>query len=160
MMEGTGRIRKAEEKDIDAILRILSQVLEVHAALRPDYFISGTTKYTADELREIISDSEKPVFVYVNQDDEVLGYLFAVLEHYRSHVNIIPHDTLYIDDLCVEERARGKGIARALCTHAEQYAREQGCYNVTLNVWTGNNARTFYDKAGYGVMKTMMEKIL
>ena len=47
-------IRRAEEKDITGILNLLSQVLEVHAAIRPDYFISGTTKFTREELKKMI----------------------------------------------------------------------------------------------------------
>ena len=39
-------IRNAKEKDLDEIMLLLSQVLEVHAAIRPDIFISGTTKYS------------------------------------------------------------------------------------------------------------------
>ena len=49
-------IRRAEEKDIPKILDLLSQVLELHAALRPDYFIPGTTKYTAEELKTMIGN--------------------------------------------------------------------------------------------------------
>lgn len=47
-------VRKAEEKDIDRILSLLKQVLEIHAAIRPDIFVSGTTKYTEEELKMIL----------------------------------------------------------------------------------------------------------
>ena len=43
----------------------------------------------------------------------------------------------------------------------DDYAREQGCYDVTLNVWEGNdNARAFYEKMGMFVKETQMETIL
>ena len=38
-------IRKAEEKDILRIIELLGQVLQIHADIRPDIFIPGTTKY-------------------------------------------------------------------------------------------------------------------
>ena len=41
-------IRRATDKDIADVLRLLSQVLEVHAAIRPDIFVSGTTKYSEE----------------------------------------------------------------------------------------------------------------
>lgn len=47
-------IRKAEEKDIPRILELLGQVLQIHADIRPDIFIPGTTKYTTDELTELL----------------------------------------------------------------------------------------------------------
>ena len=39
------KIRKAEEKDIPRLLALLEQVLQIHAKIRPDIFIPGTTKY-------------------------------------------------------------------------------------------------------------------
>ena len=46
------KIRKAEKKDIPRILMLLGQVLQIHAEIRPDIFISGTTQYTSCELEE------------------------------------------------------------------------------------------------------------
>ena len=47
------KIRKAEKKDIPRILALLGQVLQIHAEIRPDIFIPGTTKYTPCELTEL-----------------------------------------------------------------------------------------------------------
>ena len=44
-------IRRARINDTEAVMKLLSEVLELHAALRPDIFISGSTKYTARYLR-------------------------------------------------------------------------------------------------------------
>ena len=49
-------IRLAEEKDIDSVIKLLTQVLNIHAKIRPDIFIGGTTKYTKEELMEIFND--------------------------------------------------------------------------------------------------------
>lgn len=69
--------------------------------------------------------------------------------------------TLYIDDLCVDEEKRGRHIGKQLYDYVLQYAREIGCYNVTLNVWECNeSARRFYDSCGLQVQKTGMEMIL
>jgi len=46
-------IRKAQTKDIKGILSLLSQVLELHAEIRPDIFVSGTTKYSDQFLPKI-----------------------------------------------------------------------------------------------------------
>ena len=35
-------IRRAKKEDIARLLDLLSQVLEIHAKLRPDLFMSGT----------------------------------------------------------------------------------------------------------------------
>ena len=54
-------IRKAEEKDILRIIELLGQVLQIHADIRPDIFIPGTTKYTVSELTELLEKEEKSI---------------------------------------------------------------------------------------------------
>ena len=67
------KIRKAEEKDIPRLLALLEQVLQIHAEIRPDIFISGTTKYTVCELAELLKQEDKPIYVAVNEDDVCMG---------------------------------------------------------------------------------------
>ena len=92
-------IRNAKEKDLDEIMLLLSQVLEIHAAIRPDIFISGTTKYSKEELRTIISDQNCPVYVAVTDEDHVAGYAFCQFKNQPVSENMVPFTSLYIDDL-------------------------------------------------------------
>ena len=154
-------IRKAENKDTAKVLALLHQVLEVHADLRPDLFIPGTTKYTDEELHTIFADEKTPVYVAVDENDTVLGYAFCVLEEPVPSNNLHPHRTLYIDDICVDEAARGQHVATRLYEHVKAEAERLGCYNITLNVWEGNDgARKFYEAMGMKPRKTMLEAIL
>lgn len=152
-------IRKAEPRDIPRIMDLLSQVLEVHAKGRPDLFSSGTTKYSPEELEKIIADPEGPIFVGT-RDGVVQGYAFCIFQRHNER-NTPNFTTLYIDDLCVDEKARGMHIGRALYEYVLGFAKESGCYNVTLNVWACNeSAMRFYKKCGLSVQKIGMEKIL
>lgn len=152
-------IRKAANGDIPRIMDLLSQVLEVHAAGRPDLFKSGTTKYAPSELEEIIADSERPIFV-CERGGVVQGYAFCVFQRHEDR-NTPKFTTLYIDDLCVDEKARGMHVGKALYEHVLKFAKESGCHNVTLNVWACNeSAIKFYEKCGLSVQKIGMEKIL
>lgn len=154
-------IRRAEQKDTEKVLDLLHQVLEVHADLRPDLFISGTTKYTDEELHAIFADETTPVYVAVNEADEVLGYAFCILEEPVESNNLHPHRTLYIDDICVDEKARGQHVATNLYNHVKDEAKHLGCYNITLNVWAGNTgAEQFYAAMGMKPRKTMLEAVL
>ena len=160
-------VRKAKKSDVPSLIRLLQQVLELHAKLRPDIFISGTTKYTREELEEILENPQTPVFVATEEIDgdcvggEVKGYMFCKLLRQPFSTNMRDFKTLFIDDLCVDETCRGKRVGQALYNFALQYAKEQGCYNITLNVWEGNDgARAFYEKMGMRVQETRMEKIL
>ena len=144
-----------------AVIELLEEVLEVHAKIRPDIFIPGTTKYTEGELLQIFADDNRPVFVAVNDKDEVLGYAFCEYRKQPFSNNMIPFTSLFIDDLCVNEKARGQKIGEALINYVKETAKAKGCYEVTLNVWEGNDsARGFYDHAGFKVKESQMEFIL
>lgn len=154
-------IRRADEKDMDGINRLLEQVLAVHHNGRPDLFKAEGRKYTDEELREILRDDGKPIFVATDARDAVLGYAFCVFQQ-RINDNIFTDiKTLYIDDLCVDEQRRGEHIGKQLYRHAVDFARESGCYNVALNVWACNeSAMRFYEGCGLKPQKVGMETIL
>lgn len=154
-------IRRAQDKDIKGLNRLLEQVLMVHHNGRPDLFRSGVKKYTDEELKVILADDKRPVFAAVNDEEEVMGYAFCVFEqHENSHI-LTDIKTLYIDDLCVDETLRGQHIGRRLYEYVLDFARKSGCYNVTLNVWACNeSAMKFYESCGLKPQKVGMETIL
>ena len=124
-------VRKAAKRDVQAIIELLHQVDMVHHVIRPDLFKPNTTKYNEQELEALLEDETKPIFVY------------------------------YIDDICVDEKARGKHVGTALYEYVRDYAKSIGCNNITLNVWEGNDpALSFYKNMGMKVQKTTMEIVL
>ncbi len=154
-------IRRAEERDLEGISRLLGQVLAIHHEGRPDLFKGGAKKYTDEELKGMLGDDSRPIFVAADRDFSVLGYAFCVLKQFPEDNILTDIRTLYIDDLCVDELHRGQHVGRRLYEYVLDYAREQGCYNVTLNVWECNpGAKSFYEKCGLVPQKTGMEKIL
>lgn len=153
-------IRRASEGDIPRILELLVQVNNVHQVRRPDLFLADKTKYNAQQLRDILQADDTPVFV-ADVDGVVQGYGFCILQPHIGNNNQPDHTTLYIDDICVDQAARGQHIGRTIYEYIADYARSIGCYNITLNVWEGNDAaRAFYESLGMGVQKTGMEMIL
>lgn len=154
------KIRRANESDIPTINKLLYEVHKVHSDARPDLFKPGAKKYTDAELKKIIADSRTPVFV-AQREESVLGYAFCIHQQHIDNNNMTDVKTLYIDDLCVDEAARGTHIGRALYEYVLDFAKQQGYYNLTLNVWADNtNAVKFYEKIGLKVQKIGMETIL
>lgn len=153
-------VRRAEIKDIERINDLLLQVLMVHYNGRPDLFIKNSRKYSSDELKELIADDLRPIFV-AEDNGVVLGYAFCVIKDVKNSQSLCDIKTLYIDDLCVDEKARGKHIGTVLYEYVKNYAKKIGCYNLTLNVWECNpSARSFYESKGLKPQKTTMETIL
>ena len=153
-------VREANKNDIGSIMKLLHQVNMVHHNIRPDLFKPHTTKYNEQELESVLNEPKKPIFVF-DDNGVILGHAFCLVTEVKNRLLLQDVKTLYIDDICVDETARGKHVGKALYEHVISYARSIGCYNVTLNVWEGNDpAISFYRNMGMKVQKTGMETIL
>lgn len=155
------KVKRAQICDLEAIKLLLEQVLEIHHKGRPDIFKSGCRKYNDEELAVLIADDNRPIFVAVDSNEKVLGYVFCVFKQQLDSHILTDIKTLYIDDLCVDESARGQGVGKVIFDYIKNFAKEQGCYNLTLNVWACNEgALKFYQKMGLQIQKQEMEALL
>lgn len=153
-------IRRAEPGDLEGLKRLLYQVCQIHADGRPDLFRAGGIKYTDQELLDILPDDSRPVYV-CEENGQVLGYAFCILEDTPGTTSLQPVRTLYLDDLCVDESARGRHIGSRLYERVLLAARELGCSRVTLHAWNFNEkAFGFYEKLGMTPLYTTMEQKL
>lgn len=153
-------IRRAMKKDIPKIGDLLAQVCLVHHNGRPDIFNVGR-KYSDEELAALLRDPQRPILVAVDENDGVMGYCFCIYQQHADNAVLTDIKTLYIDDLCVDESLRGRHIGKELYEAAVQLARESGCYNLTLNVWSCNaSAMRFYEAQGLVPQKVCMERVL
>ena len=154
-------IRRANANDLSGLNRLLEQVLMVHHNGRPDLFKSGAKKYTDEELIALLTDDTRPIFAAVDENEMLLGYAFCIFQQHLNNNILTDIRTLYIDDLCVDEACRGQHIGAKLYAYVLEFARQSGCYNVTLNVWSCNeSAMAFYEKMGLKPQKVGMETIL
>ena len=154
------QIVRASEKHIPGMLRLLQQVGQVHHLGRPDIFRAGAQKYDVSMLKALLQDADSPIFI-AEDNDQVLGYGFCKLKRHAGDPIFTDTLELYIDDLCVEETCRGQHIGSAVYQHICHFAREIGCYNITLNVWSFNeSALKFYEKCGMKPQRIFMETVL
>ena len=150
-------ILRAENRHIPGLIRLLYQVGGVHHDIRPDLFRPGAIKYTEEALEALLADENFPIFV-AEEENQVLGYCFCQVRDYHGSTVLTDRKEIYIDDLCVEEAFRGRGIAKKLYAYVCDWARDTGCGYITLNVWQGNdNAMKFYEKMGMQRRSITME---
>ena len=153
-------IRSAEMCDSDRILELLAQIGDLHHRKRPDIFQPNIRKYNPIQLQEILNTPEKPVFVAIS-DGLVIGYVFCQILNYQGHPVFNAHKTLYIDDICVDEKCRSSGIGSLLLEKCKDLAKKHDCYCIDLNVWKFNeNAIRFYEKCGFDTRSIRMEYII
>ena len=96
-------VRRAGRDDIPGILELLVQVDMVHHRGRPDLFKGPATKYSAEELEDIVQNDSTPVFVCVNEEGTVMGHAFCMHKQITDDRVLTDVRTLYIDDICVDE---------------------------------------------------------
>ncbi len=160
-MEDKISITRATNIHIKDIRKLLEQVLMVHHNGRPDLFRANTRKYSDTDLEKILQDPERPVFVAVDKREQVLGYAFCVYDLHPDDPILTDIRTLYIDDICVDEQHRRKGIASRLYEYVLEYAGEERFERVTLNVWSCNpGALKFYEHCGMVPYRVGMETLL
>lgn len=154
-------IRRAKMKDIPRLLDLLEQVNMVHHNRRPDLFYGPATKYNKEELEKLLNDQNTFIFVSCDQKDHVLGYAFCLHQQYLNSSLLTDIRTLYIDDICVDEKARHQHIGKSLYEHVVEFAQQNDYYNITLNVWSLNpGAQAFYESLGMKPYRIGMEMIL
>ena len=109
-------IRRAQEKDIPKMIDLLQQVLQVHADIRPDLFIAGTTKYSIDQLKEILKDDDRPIYAAVNQRDEMIQKQFSEAKKSQDDAESLKSDykkklesaKTQADQIILDARARAE----------------------------------------------------
>ena len=154
-------VRRAQKEDINGLLKLLVQVDMVHHNGRPDLFKGPATKYNAEELEQIINCDDTPVFVCTDESGEIFGHAFCISKQEIGNSVLTDIKTLYIDDICVDEDHRKQHIGTRLYNHVRDFAKANGFYNMTLNVWNCNpGAMKFYESLGFRPQKIGMEMIL
>ena len=149
-------IRPAEKRDIPRLYEMLGQILRLHAKLRPDVFRSDREKFDPDELAELLKREDRPSFV-AEEDGVCVGYALCEIKEPKIP-QMLKRRVLYLDDLCVDESARGRGVGRALVDFLLGYAREIGADSLELNVWECNaDAVAFYERMGFATQCRHME---
>jgi len=147
-------IRLADDDD-DFILSLLPRftAFTLPPWRRRDECIAGIRRDLARHLDDPPGNSH--LYVAEGAHGEKLGFMRLQ----RTEDFFSGRRNAHIADLAVDPRHEGRGVARALLAHAEQWAREQRCQLLTLAVFPGNErARALYESTGYGIDLLRMAK--
>lgn len=140
-------IRKATVDDIPAISELYREQFREMAKLIPDFIKEG--EQSIEFLEKTISDNDSDILVYEN-DDTVVGFILLQAKERPDFDFMIPGKYCYIMDIIVTESHRNKGFATALMNSAKDWAKEQSCNLINLDVLVNNHgAIKLYEKLGF-----------
>ncbi len=133
------RIRFATPADAATIVRF------VRALAAYDKEPLDSVKLTPDDvLRDGFGD--RPCFEVLLAELGNRPVGFALFFH--NYSTWAGHPGIYIEDLFVDEEARGLGLGFDLMAAVAKLAQERGCTRVDLSVLHWNPARDFYHQLG------------
>ena len=152
-------IREARSSDCNSMDNLENQVFHLHLNARPD-MIKPEKPFNKDYFESCLDDENTKIFVF-EENGEILGYCITRKWEYNNHHMYYDMTLLDINDMCVDEKARDKGIGRQLFNRAKEYAKEIGAAKLELSVWNFNkNARQFYEHLGMEERISRMEIII
>ena len=150
-------IRKATPEDFSNVDPVLVEVEHHHVRLEPDVF-QPITHYDAALYLDYLQDPGSCIWI-AEEGETVMGVIIAKV-HQRAQIPMYKDcQFVVVEEVCVSESFRGRGIGKQLMKTVEDWAGQQGIEQVQLSVWTKNiDAVNFYDTLGYIRMRKNIGK--
>lgn len=145
----------AAEADREAVNAMARQVHAMHVSWRPDLFEMSEELYSEERFQKAVKERQ----LYVARVDGIpVGYVLLVIRNYDGP-GLVKRTVLLVDELCVEEAFRGRGIGKAMMEDVRSLAKALGCTDLQLGVFPQNDgAVAFYQKCGFAVRSIDMQK--
>ncbi len=149
-------IRFLSQNDFDGVNRIVRQVHNLHVKNRPDVY-RDADPFSKTEFDRLLAGEN--AFALVAEDaGQVAGFYEMTMKAPPDNPLLQPRIVAHIEDICVNEAYRKKGVGRLLFDAANQEARQRGAVSLELGVWAFNEtARHFYEDMGMTERSRVME---
>lgn len=132
-------VRKATAADIDSIAQLFD-------AYRMFYKQTSDLEAARNFIAKRFLLNESIIFIAEDYAGNAVGFT----QLYPIFSSVSMRRTLLLNDLYVDEKSRGKGIATTLMNAAAAYAKEKKCKWLLLQTGADNtNAQALYEKNGW-----------
>lgn len=141
--------------DREAVNALAREVHAMHVQWRPDIYEMPGELYPQDRFLEAVRNRS----LYVAKIHGVtVGYVSLKIRDY-DWPGVVRRKVMLVDEICVEETARGQGIGRAIMEDVHALAKAFGCTDLQLGVYPQNDAAVaFYQKCGFSIRSIDMQK--
>lgn len=140
-------VRIATIDDISAIAKLYREQFKEMSKLIPDFIKEGDQK-TEFLVNTIVNDNSDILVCEI--DDNVVGFILLQAKQRPDFPFLVPGKYCYIMDLIITEEYRNNGFGTELLNSAKEWAKDQGCNFINLDVLINNpNAIKLYEKLGF-----------
>ena len=128
---------------VEVISQVTGELVEAFARLVPQLSKSNRPP-TERELAAIVASRASVLFLAYDEDDEIVGSLTLVLFRIPTGLRA------WIEDVVVDESARGKGVGHRMNEAAIDYARKAGAKTIDLTSRPSRDvANRLYQRLGF-----------
>lgn len=156
------KIRDLTPYDFEQYYNIMLEIHNLHAKNRPDIFKAAdkSTAKHAWDFEKLLADDNITLFG-MEDNGNIIG-ICQISMRISSENNIIAaQKRAHIDQICISQNYRRKGMGTLLYNEAVQRAREQQADSIELSVWDFNKAAAaFYTSLGMTVQYSIMGRKL
>ena len=147
-------LQLARPEDRTAINQIAAQVHCLHVQWRPDIYKMEDELWPQQRFDAAVADRQ---LFCAKIEDQVVGYVLLKVRNY-SMPGHVRRNVLVVDEICVDEKLRNKGIGTEMMFGARAIAKAFGCTDLQLGVYPQNNeAIAFYQKCGFRIRSIDMQ---
>ncbi|WP_411675805.1 N-acetyltransferase family protein [Caproicibacter sp.] len=153
-------IRTAEKSDYDAVHELLCSLHQLHVSARPDVFAEADPM-TEEEYDSLLGNAGKFTIVAQEKEGGVAGFCSVTLRRPSERPELKKRTVAFVNDLCVMERLRNRGIGKRLLEEAKRISRQKGAGSMELMVWSFNRtAYRLYREMGMSERSVILEQRL
>ncbi len=143
------KIVDAAEEHLDQLAELNAEVQAIHVAFDPTRYLAPDLHAMRQWFASILGQPGELLLAAVD-DDHVLGYARCVLKDTPINPFVFPQRSLYLDQICVREARRDRGIGRALVAAVFDRARDLGANRVRLDTaYDNQRAQAFFRHLGF-----------
>lgn len=126
----------AKPCDREAVNALALQVQELHVLWQPTYYDHADELYDEARFQKALDDG----MLYVAKlDGDIVAYVaLPVIE--ISHTGLKPLKTMMLEELCVADGYRSRGIGKQIMEDVKSIAKEMGCTDIRLTCAPQNSA--------------------
>lgn len=134
--------------NISELTETSSSVLQSINELLPQ-LSSSAQVISMDRLSELVESDNTLIFIGTDENGQILGMLSLIV------MKIPTGNKAWIEDVVVDQLARGKGMGKALMNHALEKAKELAVKSVDLTSRPSREkANMLYQSLGYQIRET------